>query len=124
LQPLSQHKMSETEKKMQNAIWMDIAAFTSTYPELQRALKYALGALVRYVGRIGTHACLSWHELMALSPHFQETTTRSLFIFGRWFTIRYLYAMLFPISIFFCRKTSGGESSKSRRKTETRRSGH
>ena len=34
---------------MQNAIWMDMAAFISTYPELQHALKYALGALVKYI---------------------------------------------------------------------------
>ena len=40
--------MLKKEMQMQNAIWMDMAAFMSTYPEVQHALKYALGALVRY----------------------------------------------------------------------------
>ncbi len=49
--------------EMQNAIWMDMAAFIATYPELQHALKHALGALVRYF-------CFS--EILYFSAKFCE----------------------------------------------------
>mmetsp|Transcript_18998 Transcript_18998/g.52308 ORF Transcript_18998/g.52308 Transcript_18998/m.52308 type:complete len:143 (+) Transcript_18998:2-430(+) len=49
LTPENKRKMTSTESdvRMQNAIWMDMAAFLTTYPQLQKALKYGLGALVR-----------------------------------------------------------------------------
>ena len=38
--------MASTETRSQNAIFMDMAAFLRTYPEVQAALKDALSALV------------------------------------------------------------------------------